>query len=355
MKEGKTALILVSSDPLFDHRAQKIKESLIKMGYSARICGVSRFDKEGNSDDVRWKMKNPKGPRFYFELGRKMIAFIEASPPTLVWACDPDTLWAASWTQKKHPFFLVYDSHEWFSEVPELNGKPWKKWLWNQLENHGAKKSDLCITVSEPIARVLSEKTGKEFQVLMNMPNQHEVEPSTEKKLAILYQGAINQGRRIPNLIAAIENLPEWEVWIAGKGDLENELRSWSGELKHHNRIKWLGMLTKQELQQITSQVKIGYNGLDWEESKSYEYSLANKFFDYIHAGIPVITAPTPTYRDMINQYSVGWLENQSLSELIRKISLNDQDYFKKVTACKMARQIWTWENQWKTIQTLLP
>ena len=106
MKEGKTALILVSSDPLFDQRAKKIKASLIQMGYSAKICGVFRFDQAGNSDDIRWEMKNPKGPRFYAELGRKMIGFIEASPPTLVWACDPDTLWAASWAKKSHPFFF---------------------------------------------------------------------------------------------------------------------------------------------------------------------------------------------------------------------------------------------------------
>jgi glycosyltransferase involved in cell wall biosynthesis len=239
--------------------------------------------------------------------------------------------------------------------VPELNGKPFKKWIWNQLENHGAKKSDLCLTVSEPIARVLSEKMGKEFQVLMNMPNEQKGEELIEKKSVILYQGAINQGRRIRNLIAAIENLPEWEVWIAGKGDLENELRSWSGELKYQNRIKWLGMLSKKELQQITSQAKIGYNGLDWEKSKSYEYSLANKFFDYVHAGVPVITAPTKTYREMINQYSVGWLEDRPLSEIIREFSLDEQDYLKKVTECKFARQNWTWENQWKKIQTLLP
>jgi glycosyltransferase involved in cell wall biosynthesis len=170
-----------------------------------------------------------------------------------------------------------------------------------------------------------------------------------------MYQGAINQGRRVRELIAAIEHAPEWEVWIAGKGDEEETIKSWSKTLHYQHRIKWLGMLSKSELAKATKQAKVGYNGLDWKNSKSYEFSLANKFFDYVSLGIPVITAPTPTYRAMLQTYNVGWLEDDSIVSILDRIEKEPLEYQNRVDACTFARKIWTWENQWMDIQQRLP
>ena len=355
MNVDKTALILVSSDPIFDQRAQKVKESLTQMGYRVQICGVKRHLGAFETGDLRWEMAVQSGPFFYLMLGINIIQKLRKNPPTLVWACDPDTLWAASLLKRWKSFFLLYDSHEWFTEVPELHGKWFKKWIWNQLENRGARTSDVCLTVSNPIALALSQKTGRTFQVVMNMPNATSFEPQKEKQCIIMYQGAINQGRRIRELIAALEHAPEWEVWIAGKGDEEESMKSWSQTLHYQHRIKWLGMLSKSELNHATKQAKVGYNGLDWQESKSYEFSLANKFFDYVSMGVPVITAATPTYREMMDQHQVGWLENENLPNLLKRIQEDKKAYQERVDACQIARYIWTWEEQWKTIQAWIP
>ena len=355
MNVDKTAIIFVSSDPIFDQRAQKVKDSLSQMGYSVQICGVERHEEAFETEDLRWKMAIKSGPLFYLFLGLKILLHLRKNPPTLVWACDPDTLWAAGLMKRWKSFFLVYDSHEWFTEVPELEGKGLKKWIWNLLENRGARNSDVCLTVSNPIAEQLSQKTGREFQVLMNMPNLTSFEIQTEKECIIIYQGAINKGRRVRELIAAIEYAPEWEVWIAGKGDEEESIKSWSKTLHFQHRIKWLGMLSKSELAKATKQAKVGYNGLDWQQSKSYEFSLANKFFDYVSLGIPVITAPTPTYRDMMQSYNVGWLEGESIVSILDQIEKEPMEYKNRVDACYFARNIWTWEEQWKSIQTWIP
>lgn len=354
-KGNKKAIILISSDPLFDQRAQKVKNSLAQMGYDVQIWGVQRYDELSNSNDFRWRFRWKSGPLFYLSLGIRIIRELKKQSPALVWACDPDTLWAASWVKKTDSFFLTYDSHELFSEVPELIGKPFKKRIWDFLEKQGAKKIDLGITVSKPIAEILQNKLSNPFHLLMNMPiSTLEIEP-LEKKNVILYQGAINQGRRIKELIEAIENLPEWEVWIAGKGDLEEKLKKWSTALPFSQRVKWLGMLSKNQLSEITKQAKIGYNGLDWKYSKSYEFSLANKFFDYVQAEVPVITASTTTYQNLLAEFSVGWPEDIPLSELLNNILGSSEEYKKKVEACKFAKQKWTWENQWENIKLWIP
>lgn len=355
MNVDKTAHIFVSSDPLFDQRAQKVKASLMQMGYAVQIFGVERQSYSTDSKDIRWKIKIKSGPLFYLFLGLKILFQLRKNPPTLVWACDPDTSWAAGFMKRWKSYFLVYDSHEWFTEVPELEGKWLKKWAWNTLENFGSRKSQLCITVSQPIAEQLSKKTGREFQVLMNMPHASPMPILPTRSKIILYQGAINQGRRVQELIQAVENLHHWEVWIAGHGDEKERLEKWSCSLNYHHRIKWLGMLSKKDLDEVTKQAKIGYNGLDWQQSKSYEFSLANKFFDYVSLGIPVITAPTPTYRAMLESYNVGWLEEKSINLILENIEQNPTEYQNRVEACTFAGKIWTWENQWKEIQGWLP
>jgi glycosyltransferase involved in cell wall biosynthesis len=66
------------------------------------------------------------------------------------------------------------------------------------------------------------------------------------------------------------------------------------------------------------------------KESLSYYYSLANKFFDYIHAGVPQITIDFPEYRLLNDQYNVAILcdlDKEQIKRGLKKLS-EDQNFY---------------------------
>jgi glycosyltransferase involved in cell wall biosynthesis len=353
MKNDKKAIIFMTSDPVFDQRANKIAQSLSLLNYSVTLWGINRNEVLASDSMLRYAPKNKKGPLFYWETGMAIKKHLKFNNYDLIWTCDPDTLWAVF--PKKQKSLIIYDSHELFDEVPELANKFIKKLIWRKIESYFARKSDVRITVSKPIADILKKRFKKPVFVLSNMPLLHAKPIIEEKTNAIIYQGAINKGRNIKELIDAMAVIPNWELWIAGHGDLTEELRKYIDKLPNKSQIKWFGMLPYQELMKLTTKASIGYNGLNIKDSKSYEFSLANKFFDYILAETPVITANTITYQEYLNQYNVGWTEEHNLPELLFEITQFPQNIKEKTIACRLASNEWNWEKQWQKISLCIP
>jgi hypothetical protein len=62
---------------------------------------------------------------------------------------------------------------------------------------------------------------------------------------------------------------------------------------------------------------------------RSYELSLANKFFDYIHAGLPVIFTEFVEYKTINTEFNIGvMIEKTDVQQLVRVI-LNFENNFK--------------------------
>jgi hypothetical protein len=83
-------------------------------------------------------------------------------------------------------------------------------------------------------------------------------------------------------------------------------------------------------------------------EGLSYRYSLANKFFDYVHAGIPQICIAFPEYQKLMKEFEVGVLcgiDKESILAASQIISLPEkQKHFRHES--KKARQAWNWQNE---------
>ncbi|WP_205127803.1 hypothetical protein, partial [Okeania hirsuta] len=62
--------------------------------------------------------------------------------------------------------------------------------------------------------------------------------------------------------------------------------RGLTKELDLQKQVKFLGYLDPEELRRITPQAHLGLNLLE-NKGLSYYYSLANKTFDYLQAGLP--------------------------------------------------------------------
>ncbi len=152
---------------------------------------------------------------------------------------------------------------------------------------------------------------------------------------------------------------PLWGGWgggqlvLAGEGDLSLLLHQKSKDLGLDDRVLFLGYVKPEDLKNLTAKAWLGLNLLE-NRGLSYYYSLANKFFDCVQAGVPVLTMDFPEYRALNEQHEVAILleelSPESVATAIRAL-LNDTDLYEKLRQnCLVARQEWNWEQEQKTL-----
>ena len=90
---------------------------------------------------------------------------------------------------------LVYDSHEYFTEVPELVGRPTVKKIWTTIEKWILPKIKYSYTVCDSLAKIYNEKYGIDMKVVRNTPSYIPERIETKKNpnfKTIIYQGVVN-------------------------------------------------------------------------------------------------------------------------------------------------------------------
>ena len=292
----KKILFAVTTDLNYDQRMQRICTSLAANGYAVTLVGrkwkISQALQPQLYRQHRLNCFFSKGKFFYLEYNIRLFFYLLFRRADAFCAADMDTAFPV-WLKAKlagKPF--VFDAHEYFSEVPEVVSRPAIRKFWQQAERFIIPKSNLRYTVTESLARLFEQKFGHPFQVIRNITVLKVHEIPVKPVRYILYQGATNAGRGLETLIDVMPEI-EAELWICGKGDVLEELVIRAGKLGLQNKVKFLGYVLPAELEEITRNAWIGVNLLE-NRGLSYYYSLANKFFDYLHAGIPQVTINFP-------------------------------------------------------------
>lgn len=332
---------------------KRICTALSELGHSVVLVGrVKDHSPDINPQKYRQhriKCFFNKGFLFYAEYNIRLFFYLMTRHMDLVYSVDMDTL-PAGWCIKKWKHKrVIFDAHEYFSEVPELIGRPAVKKFWSWLENFLVQDVDKAITVSPGLAEIFQKKWEKHFHVILNVPEkQNQIyDPSPHPRPYILYQGMLNKGRGIEEVMDAMPHIDEkLDFVIIGEGDLSEKLREKSSSLPWSDRIIFSGWLPPAEIRIWTAHAALGLNLLN-AQSLSYFYSLANKFFDYMHAGIPSVNSDLPEYRHILNQYPLGYmvkdLQPENIATIInlalQKLKTSDQ----KENFIK-ARDIFNWD-----------
>ncbi len=338
----------------FDQRMIRTALALCQNGYDVTLVG---FVKKGSIaleerpfQQKRLRLFFKTGKLFYAEYNLRLFFWLLLHRFDIYNAVDLDTLLpnylVAKWKRK----VLIHDAHEYFTELPEIANRPAVKWFWERLAAWlypGVKNN---ITVGQKIAEELNKRYGREYTVIRNVPEYHNgagQKPRSGKPV-ILYQGTLNKGRGLEEVIDAMENI-DAQLWIAGEGDLSAQLRVRAASKSWNDRIRFLGYMTPDKLLYTTQQATIGLN-LVSNEGLSYYYSLSNKFFDYIMNRVPQVTMAYPEYESLNSAYNVGLtiesLEPESIANSINRL-LNDTVLYKScVAGCEVAAQELNWDKE---------
>ena len=300
-----------------------------------------------------------KGFLFYAEYNLRLFFWLLFESCNVLCACDLDTalpVRLVAWLRRKKSFL---DAHEFFTEVPEIASRPGMKKFWEWIGRIAIPKFQLRYTVGEGLAKVMGDKYQVPFHVIRNIaptyPGIQSSKPLADRDKIILYQGALNVGRGLEMLLDAMKQLPGWQLWLAGEGDLSGWLKEYVPH-QFNERVKLLGWVKPQALPTLMSQAKIGINLREKGSLNDY-YSLPNKFFDFIHAGLPSINMKYPEYQHIVSQFRCALLlESLNVDEIVRAIKSLDENPELLVSmskACNAAAQEFTWEKESKKLVKL--
>ena len=345
-------VLLVTSDIIADQRVHRTASTLVDDGHNVltigrRIKKTPKYFERPYKVFLFWLPFN-SGPLFYAGYNLWAFFYLLFTRFDLLHANDLDTLLAARkicWLKGKP---LIYDSHELFTEVPELiNRRARKFWIW--LEKRLIKGLTYCSTVSTGVAAELNSRYGINCLVIRNLPLIKPLYYSSTSTKTIIYQGALNVGRGIEKLIEAMQWLTDCNLLIVGTGPHEKKLITKASQLGLQKRVNFMGRVPLDELHSITSTANLGVS-LEEDMGLNYRLALPNKLFDYLQAGLPVLASDLPEMSAIVKEYNIGQTIASDCSphELANRISSMFDDENLKVWKENSAKAalILNWENE---------
>lgn len=348
-------IVAVTNDLAGDNRVHKVCTTLSENGYDVLLVG-RRFAKTQplgprSYSTHRFRLLFRTGPLFYLAYNIRLLFFLLRKKPAILLANDLDTLPAMAAAAALKGCKLAYDSHEYFTEVPELINRRWVRGIWLWLERRLVPRVDSAYTVCRSIASAYTKAYSVNFEVIHNYPNIRKNRgrrPVTEGKPFILYQGALNQGRGLEHAIAAMQYLPEARLIIAGGGYLKKRLLEIADGVQTGN-VEFIGRLPVEELTKITRKAALGIS-IEEDIGLNYRYALPNKLFDYIQSGIPVVVSKLPEMQKVVEKYDIGLIaeshQPEELATVFRQALFNQRLRSRWQTGLKEASSSLIWENE---------
>lgn len=353
---GKHIVLTVTNDLQYDQRMRRICATLHQHGYQITLVGrfLSKSIQLSNQPYQQIRLKHlifKKGKLFYLEFNLRLLLFLIYFPFDAICSIDLDTaipgILVSKIKRKKH----LFDAHELFTHVPEVARRKHIQMLWESVQSFTFKYTHAAYTVGPAIAQYFEEKYHKPVGVVRNMPLDSDAVLATNFTLPagkfILYQGALNEGRGLENLISAMHHIP-CDLVFAGEGNLSNLLRIQCQNENLDYKIHFLGMISPENLPTLTQKAYIGYN-VSENLGLSYYLSLNNKFFDYAKALLPSLINPFPEYQQLLTEFRVGLLTEPQTTDIIIQANrlLHDEVLYLQIkTNCMSAADAWTWENE---------
>jgi len=328
MSLGRIA-VLVSNDLAFDQRVRKACATLQRAGYEPILIGRRMVWTDPVSIDrpyrthrlwlgVHRRLGFKRGPLFYLalqiQLWRELKSLSsEGDGVTAVWANDLDTLGPAVWASRRFGWSIAYDSHEWFTEAEGLKGRPLRKWFWKIWERRCFARIDRMITVNASIAEAYAQK-GLKVEVVSNVPERlAPADPMPREELGwpvgqtvLLMQGAfMDRDRGALDAVRSMPHLPGIHLALIGAGPEHAEAASLATNIGVADRVHVHERMPYDTLRRCTAAADIGLS-LDRPTVDNFRFSLPNKLFDFLHAGLPVVCSDLPVAGRFVNENGTG-------------------------------------------------
>lgn len=338
-------LILTYSDPRKDPRPNRMIQWL-KDSYQVTVCGFGA----GEIEEVTFfQMHNPY-PKNTLRVPRKLLLLLRMYqqalwPPELrrveqalgqetydlVIVHDIELLPLA--VQLKKTGRLLFDAREYYPRQFE------DRLVWRLLYapfyiDIGRKylqSVDKMLTPSFGCRDAYHKNFGVEAEVLMSLPQPVELSPSPvhQEAIRMIHHGVVTRSRRIDNMIAIMDRLPEnYYLDLMLVADELDRYFLWLKELAQKNgRVRILPPVKLDEIIPFTNQYDIGLFYIQ-PTTFNLQFALPNKLFEFIQARLAVAISPNADMKTIVSQYRCGVVAEaftlESMAFAIRTLTVEE-------------------------------
>jgi glycosyltransferase involved in cell wall biosynthesis len=222
----------------------------------------------------------------------------------IIFSCELYSLRASAWLKKRTGSKLIYDAREIYTGLPTLLHKPIKRWLWKRWEASGLTATDIVLITAPHDGEEIERVHGflprsllvRNLPMTSSLPQSNnflrELFPAigNERKV-LVYVGGLQEDRGLPEMIEAMTSLrKEMTLVLIGSGTLQKSLEEKVANKGLTKDVFFLLPIESEVVLSVLASADIGISLVD-TRSLSYSFALPSKIFEYIRAGIPVLTA----------------------------------------------------------------
>ncbi|GGE54720.1 hypothetical protein GCM10011391_37090 [Pullulanibacillus camelliae] len=250
---------------------------------------------------------------------------------------------------------LIYDSHE-----VQTSRTGYDSPLYGLLEWFYLKFTDTMIMENHTRAKYVEERYGFYPKVVHNYPVTRYPEQDTSILLAkqlhlsndepiLLYQGGIQTGRGLEQLLEAFPNFKRGHLVFIGDGRIKDMLIKKVEDMGLTDRIHFLPKVPVEDLLLYTKNAYLGFQVLNNVCFNHYSAS-SNKLFEYMMSGVPVVACSFPEIKKVVDEENIGVCVNShdplSIAEGVNRLLEDKECYQRMRQNCFKARDKYNWEHE---------
>ena len=314
------------------------KDSTHRNALREKVIGSSAEDDNSLKSRIIRFLRRNRFRRFLTDLKRnvpweyRLYRAALSTGADIFHANDLDTLLICERAAGKLGAKLVYDSHELWLESSRyfIATSALNKLRYRITERKLIPKTDAVIAVTPSRGEVMKNMYPSISRLviienstapIMNLPEssylRNRLGIPTDVPV-ILYQGVICPERGLDKLLEAASILRDEDIAIViiGHDVWQGTLHRMHSEMNLKNSVFLLPPVPSEILPEITVSADAGLILFE-NTCLNHYYSLPNKLYEYMMAGLPVIAADFPEMARIINKHSCGILVDSANAEAI--------------------------------------
>jgi glycosyltransferase involved in cell wall biosynthesis len=294
----------------------------------------------------------------WFHTERELVALARAHPELradLVISHDYHTANVGFALAQIYGAKFSMDVHE-YAAGQYFNDPHWVKWerpVAVGVQRHYLAKADVVTTVCQGIADLLAKKNRLRFEpvVIRSVPFKA-VQPfrPVGPRIEVLYHGDLSVRREIHTLI---QSMGYWrqdiDLRLRGAGDPAYiaDLKRQIARLNLEDRVHFEPPVPFAEIIPAANRSDIGFFSFKGD-SPQIRFTLPNKLFEYIMAGLCLCVGDTEEVGRIVRQHRCGKLivphGPEAIAEAINSLSAEDIEAYKKASIAAAEQLNWECE-----------
>jgi len=338
-------VMLVRNPYTHDSRVEKEARTLVGAGYRVSIVadaapGLPTHENSYGIDVHRVVRHGPRIPGLRFLVHEWRLARrLRTLQPTVLHAHDTNALAPVASAAARLGIPYVYDAHDlWLGRPRRERGRVYF-WLsqryYGLIERLLVPRAAAVLTVSPPIVGHLRRRY--KLPVVNLVPNYPEADTARLERRElrdlsggeaidpdlpiVLYLGGLMRGRGIEGLVEAMADVPGAQLVSLGEGVLLEPLRA--AAAANGARVTFLPPVPSDLVNAYAASATVGVSPYV-PEGLNNRYSLPNKLFHYLAAGIPVVASDFRQVRDVVEGSGSGVVVDttrpQAIARGIRRV-----------------------------------